>query len=66
MRTFAEKPKATQQATSAKASARTPPSFGHSNEVLDLQRTIGNQAVQPWLQTNLVWYGQGSTTARVT
>lgn len=55
MHTFAEKPKATQQATSAKATARTPPSFGHSHEVnsiLHLQRTIGNQALQRWLQTN--------------
>lgn len=48
MRTFATKPKATQQTTSSKATARTRSHFGHNHEVnsiLHLQRTIGNQAV---------------------
>jgi len=51
MRTFAEKPKATQQSTSARS---TMPHIGllqHShevNQILNLQRTIGNHAVQ-WM-----------------
>jgi hypothetical protein len=55
MRTFAEKPKATQQITSAKS---TIPGRGHFglghevNSILHLQRTIGNQAVQPRLDAN--------------
>ncbi len=55
MRTFAEKPKATQQTTSAKATVPGPSHFGRSHEVssiLHLQRTIGNQAVQRLLQSN--------------
>src|SRR5262245_41982942 len=55
MRTFAENHKATQQATSAKATVRTPSHFGHiheANSLLRLQRTIGNQAIQRLLQIN--------------
>ncbi|MFY9609525.1 MAG: DUF4157 domain-containing protein [Blastocatellia bacterium] len=55
MRTFAEKPKATQQTTSAKSTIPSRAHFGQSREVnsiLHLQRTIGNQAVQRMLQTN--------------
>ena len=55
MRTFAQKPKATQQATSAKSTIPGRGHFGQSPEVrsiLHLQRTIGNQAVQRMLQTD--------------
>jgi hypothetical protein len=55
MRTFAQKPKATQQDTSAKSTMPGRAHFGQSREVnsfLHLQRTIGNQAVQRMLQTN--------------
>src|SRR5918999_1312641 len=55
MRTFAQKPKATQQTTSAKSTIPGRAHFGQSHEVnpiLHLQRTIGNQAVQRMLQTN--------------
>ena len=50
MRTFVEKPKATQQTTLAKRAH-----LGQSHDVssiLHLQRTIGNQAVQRMLRTN--------------
>ena len=55
MRTFALKPKATQQTTSAKSTIPGRGQFGQSPEVrsiLHLQRTIGNQAVQRMLQTD--------------
>ena len=55
MRTFAQKPKATQQTTSAKSTIPSRTHFGQSREVnsmLHLQRTIGNQAVQRLLQTH--------------
>ena len=55
MRTFALKPKATQQTTSAKSTIPGRGHFGQSPEVrsiLHLQRTIGNQAVQRMLQTD--------------
>jgi Domain of unknown function (DUF4157) len=55
MRTFAQKPKATQQAASAKSTISGRAHFGQSREVnsiLHMQRTIGNQAVQRMLQTN--------------
>lgn len=55
MRTFAQKPKATQQTTSAKSTISGRAHFGQSREVnsiLHMQRTIGNQAVQRILQTN--------------
>ena len=53
MRTFAQKPKATQQNTSAKSPMPDRTHLGQSREVnsiLYLQRTIGNQAVQKLLQ----------------
>lgn len=53
MHTFAQKPKATQQATSAKSTMPSRAHFGQSNAVssiLHLQRTIGNQTVQRLLQ----------------
>ena len=49
MRTFAEKPKTTQPTTSAKSTALSRAHFGQGrdpNSILNLQRTIGNQAVQ--------------------
>src|SRR5437899_3303933 len=61
MRTFAQKPKTTQPATSATAStvSRAHPGQGHApNSILDLQRTIGNHAVQRLLQSKRVWPGQ--------
>ena len=54
MHTLAQNPKSTQQTTSAKSSIPVPGHFGQSPEVrsiLQLQRTIGNQAVQRMLQT---------------
>jgi hypothetical protein len=53
MRTFAQKPKAAQQATSAKTTMPARARFGQSREVdsiLHLQRTVGNQTVQQLLQ----------------
>jgi outer membrane protein OmpA-like peptidoglycan-associated protein len=50
LRTFAEKPEATQQHASAEAMKTDRAQFGQSREVsstLHLQRTIGNQGVQP-------------------
>lgn len=55
MRTFAEKPKANQRATSPKATAQTRSNFGHShgvNSILPHQRMIGNQAVQRMLRAD--------------
>lgn len=55
MRTFAQKPKATQQTTSAKSNKSSQVQFRQSHKVssiLHLQRTIGNQAVQRLLQSN--------------
>ena len=55
MHTFAQKPKATQQATSARSTISGQGHFGQSPEarsILHLQRTIGNQAVQQMLQTD--------------
>ena len=55
MRTFAQKPKAPQQATPAKSTVPGRAHFRQSHEVnsiLHLQRTIGNQAVQRLLQAN--------------
>jgi len=49
MRTFVQKPKATQQTASDKSTKLCRTNFGQSREVnsiLHLQRTIGNQAVQ--------------------
>lgn len=55
MHTFALKPKATQQATTAKSTIHGRGHFWQSPEVrsiLHLQRTIGNQAVHRMLQTD--------------
>src|SRR5215208_7162477 len=55
MRTFAQKPKAPQQTTSAKSTIPARAHFGQSrdvNSILHLQPTIGNQAVQRMLQTH--------------
>lgn len=55
MRTFAHKPKATQQTKAAKSTKAGRAFSGQSHDVdsiLHLQRTIGNQAVQQLLQTN--------------
>ena len=55
MRTLAQKPKATQQNTSAKSTMLGRAYFGQSrgvNLLLHLQRTIGNQAAQRMLRTN--------------
>jgi len=55
MRTFAQKPKATQQTTSAKPTISGRAHFGHSreaNSILHLQRSVGNQAVQRLLEAN--------------
>ncbi len=55
MRTFAQKPKPTQQTKSESFTTLGRPHLGHSREVrsvLQLQRTIGNQAVQRLIQTN--------------
>src|SRR5215210_3751444 len=54
MHTFVQKPKATQQITSAKSTTFGRGHFGQNSEarsILHLQRTIGNQAVQRMLQT---------------
>ena len=53
MRTFAQKPKATQQTTSTKSAIPRRTHFSQSHEVnsiLHLQRTIGNQAVKRLLK----------------
>ena len=56
MHTFTQKPKAAaQQTTFAKSTIPNRGHFGQSrklNSILDLQRTIGNQAVQRFLQFN--------------
>lgn len=55
MRTFAQKPKAPQQTTSAKCAIAGRAHFGIGcdvNSILHLQRTIGNQAVQRMMQTH--------------
>ncbi len=55
MRTFAQKPKTTQQTTSSKSTTPGRAHLGQSRDVssiLHLQRTIGNQAVQRLLQSN--------------
>lgn len=55
MRTFAQKPKASQQPTSPKSTIPSRAHFGQSreaNSIPHLQRTIGNQAVRRMLQTN--------------
>jgi Domain of unknown function (DUF4157) len=68
MRTFAQKPKAPQQATTAKPTTPGRAHFGQSHEVnsiLHLQRTIGNQAVQQLLGANTVDVEGDSTTTKI-
>lgn len=55
MRTFAQKPRTTQPATSAKTSTVIQDHVGQGrdpNSILNLQRTIGNQALLRLLQSN--------------
>src|ERR1051326_1686373 len=55
MRTFAEKPKTTQQTTPAKTTIPGRAQVGQSPDmrpILNLQRTIGNQAVQRMFQNH--------------
>ena len=55
MRTFAQRPKTTQPTASAKASTVSRAHVGQAhdpNSILNLQRTIGNQAVLRLLQSN--------------
>jgi hypothetical protein len=55
MRTFVEKPKASQQVISSKTTVPDRSRLRHSHEaksILSLGRTIGNQAVQQLLQSN--------------
>src|SRR5215510_12599657 len=55
MRTFAQKPKTTQPTTSAKSPILSRSLVGQAhdpNSILNLQRTIGNQAVLRLLQRN--------------
>ena len=66
MRTFAQKPKATQQTKFAKSTRPSRTFSGQSREVdsiLHLQRTIGNQAVQRLLQANSEEREDGSSTS---
>jgi hypothetical protein len=68
MRTFAQKPKATQQTKPAKSTILGRAHFGQSSEVssiLHLQRTIGNQAVQRLLEENTK-DGEGGLTTTET
>src|SRR5262245_25936083 len=69
MRTFAQKPKAPQQAIPAKPTILGRAHFGHSHEVnslLHLQRTIGNQPVQRLVQANFEELSTGSATTAST
>jgi len=70
MRTFAQKPKATQQTKSVKSTHPARALFsGQSRDVhfiLQLQRTIGNQAVQRLLQSNAEELQAGSATTAST
>jgi hypothetical protein len=69
MRTFAQKPKAPQQAKPAKPTIRGRAHFGQTHEVnsiLHLQRTIGNQAVLRLLQANAEERNTGSATTAST
>ena len=68
MRTFAQKPKAPQQATPAKSTARGRAHLGRSHEVdsiLHLQRTIGNQAGLRLLEVNMRDVEENSTAAEI-
>ena len=69
MNTFAQKPKGTRQATSAKSTKPGQSLLGQSRNVysiLQLQRTIGNQAVQRLLHSNVEELEAGSTTIATT
>ena len=69
MHTFAQKPKATQQATSAKSTIPRRVQFRQSpevNSILHLQRSIGNQAVQRFLQVNTEGLEVESSTTATT
>jgi Domain of unknown function (DUF4157) len=68
MRTFAQKPKANQQTTSAKSTIPGRAHFGQGrelNSILHLQRTIGNQAVQRLLETTTGDLKKDSTTTEI-
>lgn len=54
MRTFAPKPKANQPIPSAKSPVPDQDQNSEANSILDLQRNIGNQAVQRMLRINAV------------
>lgn len=65
MRTFAQKPKATQQTTPAKATKPDSTYSGQSREagsILYLQRTIGNHALQQLLQSDVEGLAAGSNS----
>ncbi len=69
MRTFAQKPKATQQITPAKTTKPGRAKFGQRrevNSVLHLQHTIGNQAVLRLHQANAEEFQAGSATTAST
>lgn len=69
MRTFAQKPKGTQHATSARSTTPGQSLLGQSHNVysiLQLQRTIRNQAVQRLLHSNVEEHEAGSTTIATT
>src|SRR3954469_25302205 len=64
MRTFAHKPKATRETTSAESTMPVPTHFGQTGVMTSiryLQRAIGNQAVQQMLQTHTEDLNEGST-----
>ena len=68
MRNFVQKPKATQQTTSAKPTISGRERCGQSHEVnsiLHLQRTIGNQAAQRLLEATTGNVKGDSTTAEI-
>ena len=68
MRTFGQKPKATQQTTSTKSARPRRTHFSQSQEVnsiLHLQRTIGNQAVERLLKANTRGVKENSTTTEI-
>jgi hypothetical protein len=61
MRTFAEKPKASRQAASAKSTIRGSVQnvqYPMASSILSLQRTIGNQALLRMVRTHAVQQGQ--------
>lgn len=65
MRTFAQKPKATKQTTSSRFTIPGRAHLGQSrkvNSILQLQRTIGNQAVQRLLKTDKGSVNKSQTT----